>query len=234
MCDRIYPEIDAVSTLHLNMASAHHRHQDSLERLLKFSPSPPLELNKRIQARDRFYEILQHYENTPSIPNSPYNRLKLLRTTYDYAISEKSKDNVLRAFFNAVGLSMDEQDGLDFSTKEVEDQIFSKLVGFADFLIDNFFLPSSTKRTPQPSPAYHTAIQRTRSSGQNFIGTSARLKSLRADCLIRDRHRCVISRRFDQTQAVNRMQASPNDARDDDNNILIWSSMIPEQQLWRF
>jgi hypothetical protein len=130
------------------MASAHHRHQDSLERLLKFSPSPPLELNKSIQARDRFYEILQHYENTPSIPNGPYNRLKLLRTTYDYAISEKSKDNVLRAFFNAVGLSMDEQDGLNFSTKEVEDEIFSKLVGFADFLIDNFFLPCKLSEAP--------------------------------------------------------------------------------------
>lgn len=38
---------------------------------------------------------------------------------------------------------------------------------------------------------------------------------------MRDRHRCVISRRFDQAEAVKRMLAKPNDARDDDHTLLV-------------
>ncbi|KAK5989035.1 hypothetical protein PT974_10533 [Cladobotryum mycophilum] len=194
----------------------------SLEELIIFSSDPPIEDDERIQARTRFYGILKHYENGASIMlNGQYSRTKLLQLTYEYAISDKSKDSVLRAFFNAVGLSMNEQDDdVDLSTKETEDRILSKLIGFADFLIDNFFFLASTKRTPQLSPAYHSAVQRARAGGQSFTGTSARLKSLRGDCLVRDRHRCVISRRFDQAQAVKRMQKAANDARDDDNGLL--------------
>lgn len=38
---------------------------------------------------------------------------------------------------------------------------------------------------------------------------------------MRDQLRCVISRRFDQTQAVKRMQEFGDDARDDDGSPLI-------------
>lgn len=76
------------------------------------------------------------------------------------------------------------------------------------------------KKTPQPSPAYHSATQTTRAGAQNVIGTLARLKTLRGDCLQRDRHRCVISRRFDQDQALLRWQKSGANAQDDDGNPL--------------
>lgn len=125
------------------MASPHLHHPsslESLEGLIRLSSSPPLEHEERIRARSRFYEILNRYENrTNVLSNGQYSRTKLLQLTYEYAISEKSKDHVLRAFFNAIGLPM-EEDGVGLS-KEEEDGILPKLVGFADFLIDNFFLP---------------------------------------------------------------------------------------------
>lgn len=52
------------------------------------------------------------------------------------------------------------------------------------------------------------------------MGTPGRLSELRRDCLIRDRHRCVITRRFDQAEAVRRFKESGDDAKDDDENLL--------------
>ncbi|KID77229.1 uncharacterized protein G6M90_00g099530 [Metarhizium brunneum] len=205
------------------MASAHHRHQNSLEGILDFSSSPPLREDERALAESRFRQIIEHYEayERPP-PNTRYNRIELIRSTYNFARSGESKDNVLRAFFSAVGLPMKEPGDVDFSAKEIEDDILAKLTGFADYLIDNFFLPlkASTRRTPQPSPAFHSATQSTQAGGQTFIGTMARLKTLRGDCLQRDRHRCVISRNFDQNEAVKRWNTSRADAVDDDGHAL--------------
>lgn len=39
-----------------------------------------------------------------------------------------------------------------------------------------------------------------------FSGTPERLASLRGACLIRDRYRCVISRKFDRAEALKRLQ----------------------------
>lgn len=122
------------------MAVPHHRHQASLESIFRVSSSPPLEASQHEQAHGRFKEILDHYEGTVP-PNRQYKRPELLRLTYNYASGGKSKDNVLRAFFNAISLSIDENTSVDFSDKETEQRISNKLIRFADFLIENFFLP---------------------------------------------------------------------------------------------
>ncbi|KAI0423039.1 hypothetical protein F5X98DRAFT_360154 [Xylaria grammica] len=67
---------------------------------------------------------------------SPYNRSQLIRFTYQYAPSEQSQDNLLRAFFQAITLSLDDDDDFDF------DELRPKFFGFADYLLDNFLLPS--------------------------------------------------------------------------------------------
>lgn len=70
-----------------------------------------------------------------------------------------------------------------------------------------------TGKTPQPSPAI---------SGRtplDFVGTQARVYKLRADCLVRDRHRCVVSRRFDGDEAAIRLRS--HDAKDDDGVSLL-------------
>lgn len=108
--------------------------------------------------------------------------------------------------------------------QEAEDdpeEIRSPFFGFADYLMDNFFLPlkASTKKTPQPSPAYDSAIKRAQ-EGSPFAGTLNRVSALRGACLVRDRHRCVISRKFDQLEAASRIRKQGNNALDDDGNLL--------------
>ena len=56
---------------------------------------------------------------------------------------------------------------------------------------------------------------------QNFVGTPDRVASLRGDCLIRDRYRCVISRQFDLEEANKRLTMHGNEAKDDDGNLLL-------------
>ncbi|KAK8912920.1 hypothetical protein H634G_09777 [Metarhizium anisopliae BRIP 53293] len=60
---------------------------------------------------------------------------------HEFAIPGQSKDHFLQAFFNAIGSSIQEQDEVDLSDNETEKRIREKAVGFADYLIDNFFLP---------------------------------------------------------------------------------------------
>jgi hypothetical protein len=54
---------------------------------------------------------------------------------------------------------------------------------------------------------------------QDFVGTPERLGALRGFCLTRDRHRCVITRAFDQEELEKRLRQPPP-AKDDDGNIL--------------
>lgn len=81
-------------------------------------------------------------------------------------------------------------------------------------------MKASTRKTPQPTPAYHSAIQRIQAGSQEFVGTPERVSALRGACLIRDRHRCVISRAFDQNEMVSRSESYDDDARDDDGVLL--------------
>jgi hypothetical protein len=47
------------------------------------------------------------------------------------------------------------------------------------------------------------------------------MAALREVCLIRDRHRCVISRKFDDTEAVKRVErGGDNKDKDDDGHLL--------------
>ncbi|KAI0412237.1 hypothetical protein F5X98DRAFT_367467 [Xylaria grammica] len=172
--------------------SPHNRHQPSLGGIIDFSLEQPLGADERVSARRRFYPIVNHFEgkeknnsSSGSGGSNPYNRLALVRLTYEYA-----------AFFRSMALSI---------TGE------TSLHSFADYLLDNFFLPlkASTKRNPQPPPA------------ERFAGRPERLSSLRATCLIRDRHLCVISRRFGQQDALKRMKEDRKGAKDDDGNLLV-------------
>jgi len=231
--------------------ASHHRHQSSLEGIVHFSSRLPLEENKRARAKRKFYHIINHFEATSTRgsinPSDEYNRPKLIRLTYEYARSAESRDIFLPAFAQALELSMDHEDDVDFGSGQLEEPLGSALYRFADHLFDHFFLPcrareispllgchlplfasadillvrASTKKTPQPSPAYHSAIQQAQGGGvQDFVGTPGRLSELRGDCLIRDRNRCVISRRFDVTEATRRIRRNGDDAADDDGNRL--------------
>ncbi|KAK4134731.1 hypothetical protein BT67DRAFT_441885 [Trichocladium antarcticum] len=89
---------------------------------------------------------------------------------------------------------------------------------------------ASTKKTPQPSPAYHSAIQKAQGARlpQGLVGTPERLSTLRGACLVRDQHRCVISRKFDFSEAVKRFETDGDGARDDDNCLLEDDATLPD------
>ena len=53
------------------------------------------------------------------------------------------------------------------------------------------------------------------------MGTTQRLSSLRGECLVRDRHRCVISRTFDEAEIDARYKINREVGVDDDGNSLV-------------
>ncbi|KAK5994114.1 hypothetical protein PT974_07554 [Cladobotryum mycophilum] len=206
------------------MASPHHRHQASLEQVIDFSQRPSLGQDQRDSAKRRFYSIVNHLEGSNGTKNnaSPYNRPVLVRLTYEHARSVESQDNFMRAFFESIELSIEADEDIDLSDESFEKQLRERFYGFADYLVENFFLPlkASTRKTPQPSPVTHSAIQRIQGI-HDFAGTPERLGALRGACLERDRHRCVISRKFDIEEAKRRIKKDGNEARDDDGAPLL-------------
>jgi hypothetical protein len=71
---------------------------------------------------------------------------------------------------------------------------------------------ASSRKTPQPTPASLSEA----SNKQQLTGTTYRVSTLRRDCLIRDHHRCVISRKFDLNEALSRAKKDGINAKDDD------------------
>ncbi|KAK3937569.1 hypothetical protein QBC46DRAFT_366093 [Diplogelasinospora grovesii] len=201
--------------------SPHHRHQSSLEGIIYFSSEPALEAGERARARQKLLTVVGKKDGSRS-GGCQYNRPLLISLTYEHARSEESQDIFLRAFFQSMALSVDSENDVDFENNEQD--LGSALSRFADYLLDNFFLPlrASSGKTPQPSPLIHSAIQRAQGGGvQVFVGTPERVAGLRGDCLIRDRHRCVISRRFDLEEASKRLNMNGDEAEDDDGNPLL-------------
>lgn len=162
----------------------------------------------------------------------PYKQVTLVRLTHEYARSDASRDNFLRFFFQQTQISYESSESNLLRSYDYGPQ----LTAFADTLVENFFLPckitlilkstllklshlvkASTKKTPQPSLATLSELQ----SAQSPVGTTQRLVSLKGDCFIRDRHRCVVSRTFDDGEAMRRVVCDGDDeAHDDEGNLL--------------
>lgn len=70
-----------------------------------------------------------------------------------------------------------------------------------------------TKKTPQPSPVSHSAVQRAQGGEAHSAGTPERLSALRGACLVRDGHRCVVSRGFLRSEAERRYAEDGDDAK---------------------
>ncbi|KAK2737831.1 hypothetical protein FQN57_007389 [Myotisia sp. PD_48] len=205
-------------------SAAHHRHRASLEHIIYFSPTQELSVDQRRRARSLFYNVVNHFSDLDDdASNRDYKRALLLRYTLEYSRSEISQDTFLRAFFNSVELdSIDQEIDVDWNNKLLENSLRLKLIEFADFLLDNFFLPlkATGKTTPQPSPAPLSAVQRALGGEQDYLGTPDRLSTLRGLCLLRDRYRCVISRKFDTIELGQRLRRAAN-ARDEDGELLL-------------
>ncbi|KAL8420514.1 hypothetical protein RB594_003345 [Gaeumannomyces avenae] len=200
-------------------AGPHHRHQLSLQGMLQ-AGTPVMEEDTRTQANIRMRHILQHCEAAIQQPQQGYNHPALVRLTHDYARSDDSKRLFLSSFFGHLDLPLAGgiDSDIDFSDPQVKARLCQSVDDFADYLMDSFFLPlkAASNRTPQPSPITHSAVQRAQGAAlhQSGVGTPDRVSTLRGTCFVRDRHRCVISRKFDTIEGRKRREAG--DARDDD------------------
>ncbi|KAL8366258.1 hypothetical protein RB595_004840 [Gaeumannomyces hyphopodioides] len=210
-------------------AGPHHRHQSSLQDIWPVE-IPAMDDDTRTQAGIRMRHILQHCEVAAAIqqPRQGYNRPVLIRLTHDHARSDDSKTIFLSTFFEHLQLpltgSITDSD-VNFSDTKVEERFRKSVDAFADYLMDNFYLPLKTvaNRTPQPSPMTHSALQRAQGSAfpEDVVGTPTRISTLRGECLLRDKHRCVISRKFDMNEGHKRHQATQGNATDDDGEPIM-------------
>jgi HNH endonuclease len=220
----------------------HFRHESSMQGLIDFSAEPAVP-EQHSRATSIFSQIISHYEQSQTL--KPYKRITLIRATHEYAISQETflsyffvgihnqlvgdEESVSNSSFSQALAHFANFESWDTERKDV---LRERLCGFADYLLDNFFLPckhtllpiaytntdvdylvkASGRKTPQPSPSPHSVTQ----PGQQLSGTSQRLSTLRHNCLIRDRHRCVVSHKFDKNEAIRRAQRDGNNATDDD------------------
>ncbi|KAK2864958.1 hypothetical protein FQN49_004046 [Arthroderma sp. PD_2] len=200
-------------------------HQASLEQILDFLNQPLLNANEVAKAESIFNNLISHCE--PVQNTEPYKKATLARSTYEHA---QSKDIFLYQFFIFLdnnehpdeppdltrGISRFSRFGPTAPASQ-KNEVEKAISLFGEYLFANFFSPlkASGRRTPQPTPATLSAPV------GNLTGTPARLSSLRRDCLIRDHHRCVVSRAFDRPEASKRTGRDGPNAKDDDGQQLV-------------
>ncbi|KAF7116757.1 hypothetical protein CNMCM5793_005314 [Aspergillus hiratsukae] len=188
-----------------------------------------LKLEEHDRATSIFNDIVVRFEpsQTAEYGYKPITLIALM----EKEVSEK--DEFLRFFFSFISQNLSAEGGergidvehvlsrlasFDSWTTEEKNALGESLAAFAKYLVDNFFLPLKAlgANTPQPTPAPHSPSILSDAA----IGTPERVSNLRRDCLVRDRHRCVITRKFDAAEAEKRFERDDDNAKDDDGNTL--------------
>ncbi|KAK3366606.1 hypothetical protein B0T24DRAFT_596516 [Lasiosphaeria ovina] len=95
-------------------------------------------------------EFIQQFSDQEEEPMPGYR----VRLTYEYARSEEPQDIFLRAFFQAMSLLIDSEDDADLENNE--EDLCSALSQFADYLVDDFFLPLRAIRQDAATLAANT------------------------------------------------------------------------------
>jgi hypothetical protein len=116
--------------------SPHHRHQASLEGAIDFfATTPPFDHQKRQEATRVFHAVINACE--PSQSQEPYKQVTLVRLTYEYALSQPSRDHFLQFFFQHTQIPIEASAFELIPIGEYR----PLLVAFAETLLENFFLP---------------------------------------------------------------------------------------------
>ena len=119
--------------------SPHHRHQSSLEGVI-YPPTPAIEPSHRVRATEIFNQIIDYYEPSQT-KTGRYKQITLLRLTYEYVLSEASRDNFLRYFLQAVKIQVDDDFHFKAWNEERKSELRTLTASFADLLVEQFFLP---------------------------------------------------------------------------------------------
>jgi hypothetical protein len=122
--------------------TGHDCHQALLEGVSKlFLSEPPSEPDQRTRMTEIFKQIISHYE--PLQPeDGPYKHITLLKLTYDYVLSNESRDRFLKYFWESVKVSVEDEFHFEAWDLERKSELASHLDACADFLVNSFFLPS--------------------------------------------------------------------------------------------
>jgi hypothetical protein len=123
-------------------AESLQQHRRFLAAVLNTSREP-LDAHENALAKAKFYRIIDLYSKRKR-DRSKYKRHLLVRYTYEYALSDESRAHFLQTFFQALELSIDGEARVNLSDKEQANGLWLKISAFADFLVDNFYLPRAT------------------------------------------------------------------------------------------
>ncbi|GBF66797.1 hypothetical protein TMEN_9518 [Trichophyton mentagrophytes] len=197
-----------------------HRHQSSLEAILDFWEPFSLTPQQASLAR-RLLDILVEDYGLEREIEKRYKPAKLIYTMLELVLS---KDSFLTLFFtflhehltsgpSNITLALSYFEDIGTWEPAARNDVASALEEFAHYMITQFFLPlrASSVKTPQPTPTSSlSTIQ-----ASTPTSTKRRISALRHDCLVRDHHRCVVTRKFDITEARKRIAIDKNCTDDD-------------------
>lgn len=202
----------------------------SLEKVLDFSEPFTLEPHQSQTARALLRTLTGHSHREHASKRG-YKPAELIQATFDHVACKDAFLMFFLSFMYSALCSAGPTDAIDanialylayFDDLASWDsarlsEISGAIEGFAEYIIENFLLPlrASSVKTPQPTPTSLSSIQTSTPTG-----TTQRLSILREKCLVRDRHRCVISRKFDRREAAKRFERDGEDCKDDDGKLL--------------
>ncbi|KAJ5674365.1 uncharacterized protein N7477_004299 [Penicillium maclennaniae] len=201
-------------------AMATHRHQSSLEGVLDFSIPLSLTPQQHKSARSLVIRLVRHYGPEKTVRKG-YRPAALIQATLEHVTSP---DTFMTFFLSYIYEDLCSEEGHTVNidiTHALEPEQINKLheglEKFAEYIVENFLLPlrASSVKTPQPTPTSLSSLQ-----SSTPTGTRQRVSVLRQNCLIRDRHRCVVSRKFDRAAARKRFAENAESCADDNGNLL--------------
>ncbi|KAH6991932.1 hypothetical protein EDB82DRAFT_573711 [Fusarium venenatum] len=105
-------------------------------------PTPFLDLSKRISAISRFEQVLTYFENNNDDINiGYYDKVKLVKFTYEYACNQSSRDLIVLVALCRMGIIDSDDYHVNLDDACLRDTLKAGLYRFANNLLQNFFLP---------------------------------------------------------------------------------------------
>lgn len=104
--------------------------------LTNSSAAAPLTAGQRSHAKKRFESIIEYLSDSSINSGERWKGDLLIRNTYEYSRSELSKDVFLCYFFGYIKQDIHSNEIVKF-----DKDLLDTLNNFADFLLDNFYLP---------------------------------------------------------------------------------------------
>ncbi|OJD13375.1 hypothetical protein AJ78_06164 [Emergomyces pasteurianus Ep9510] len=224
-----------------------HRHQSSLERVLDFSIPFSLNSQQRQRATILFKNLIQLYGVEQTIRHG-FKPALLIQSTFEHikaqdaflsfyfsflyenlcpSVTDSTEPEITVAlsFFDDFS-TWDQNQKKDANGASENLLNTSSIISFshvcphpfrsAESQINSAFLVrASSVKTPQPTPSSLSSIQ-----PSTPTSATQRVSILRQNCLVRDRHRCVVSRKFDKSEASRRWKQDGDNFKDDDGNLL--------------